>query len=364
MLPPRSSGSRVLAVPLLGEASGGVGQASSLIWRSFEETWDTDRELVSLLKPGQGLPDGSDKLRYGATLAYRQALGRARWILFAHLGLARVERYLPSRLRAPYAIFVHGIECWGELPESDRTLLREAHARIANSHYTARRTMAAHPDIGPVVSCPLALAPELVPKADQPPAAARAPMVLVVGRMSAGERYKGHDQLIAVWPDVVAVHPQAELMIVGDGDDRPRLEDAARSSVTPDRIRFTGFIERTELEALYARAAAFALPSRGEGFGLVYLEAMAYGLPCIASTDDAGSEVVADGQTGILVDPDDRHQLGASLAALLGDVELRQRMGERGRERVRTAYGFERFRRDIGHLLADTFDPSVAGVSA
>jgi glycosyltransferase involved in cell wall biosynthesis len=180
--------------------------------------------------------------------------------------------------------------------------------------------------------------------------------VLVVGRMSRGERYKGHQELIDAWPDVVAIVPDAELVIAGDGDDRARLETCARAGRAAHRIRFVGFVRRAELMELYRRAAVFALPSRGEGSGLVYLEAMAHRLPCLGSPHDSAKEVIEHGTTGQLVDPQNRTALATSIVQLLENVELRKRLGESGYERLLTRFTFERFQTRFVRFLQDSLE--------
>ncbi|MGC4080852.1 MAG: glycosyltransferase family 4 protein [Vicinamibacterales bacterium] len=224
--------------------------------------------------------------------------------------------------------------------------------------------MAAHPDIGLVHACPLALLPHETPGAHgEEPLALGPHAVLVVGRMSSGERYKGHDQLIDAWPAVVARVPDAQLVIVGDGDDRARLTArAAAAGSCGASILFTGFIPQADLDALFARAALFALPSRGEGFGLVYLEAMAHALPCVGSIHDAAGDVIVDGVTGRLVDQGDVSNLASTLATLLADAPLRHRMGTAGRERVLAHFTFERFCERALRLIEHAADRQAVAV--
>ena len=152
--------------------------------------------------------------------------------------------------------------------------------------------------------------------------------------MMGSERYKGHDQLIEAWPRVVALVPDAQLVFVGDGDDAPRLRRKAAESRAGTHILFTGFVPKATLDELYRRAALFALPSRGEGFGLVYLEAMTHRLACIGSVHDAAREVIVDGQTGRLVQQDDIDGLADTLTTLLIDEAQRRRMGDAGHVRL------------------------------
>jgi phosphatidylinositol alpha-1,6-mannosyltransferase len=261
---------------------------------------------MTLSVDAQALPNLTDKIRFGAALARRQLAGQVRWILFTHLRLARAEQFIPPPFRVPYAVFLHGVEAWDRLAPADVRAVKGASLRLANSRFTARRVMQANPDIGEVVACHLALPQGAADLFSGPVVRhARSKVVLVVGRIDSGERYKGHRQLIDIWPTVAERVPDAQLVIAGDGDDRPSLEAKARTVPHGDRILFTGFLDREALDAQYAQASIFALPSRGEGFGLVYLEAMANRLPCVGSIHDAATEVIVDGVTGLLADPDD-----------------------------------------------------------
>jgi len=357
----RQADDRVVAVPLLGERSGGVGQVSSLLWRAVSETWPNACTLVPLLDERRVEPSIADKVEFGWTVGARQWAGKARWILFAHLGLARIERFIPSGVRAPYGVFLHGVEAWRRLSAADRDLLARAHVRLANSAFTARRVREVNPEVGDVEVCPLALAAEPGVDSDATPVERRTQAVLVVGRMSAGERYKGHEQLIDAWPAVVAQEPAAELVMVGDGDDRARLEARARASAAGHRIRFAGFVTRPELDDWYRRAAVFALPSRNEGFGLVYLEAMAHGLPCVGSIHDAAGEVIRHGDTGMLVDSDRPEEIAGAVTTLLGDADLRERMGRAGHARWQRHFSYARFREQAVSVIERALEGAPAG---
>ena len=346
---------RLLAAPVLGERGGGVGQVSSLLWQSIQDTWNGRSAVVTLLQNGHQTPTPLDKLRFGFELASAQMLDRPAWILFSHLGLARAERYLPTASRAPYGVFLHGIECWAPLPARDLALLAGASLRLANSAFTAKKAREANPSLGPVEVCPLALGS--LPRAAS--AAGRIPgRVLVVGRLSATERYKGHEQLIEAWPAVRARLPAATLVIVGDGDDRHRLEQLVRARGLSDAVEFRGFVTRESLDEEYGRASLFAMPSRGEGFGLVYLEAMAHGLACIGSTADAAAEVIVHGQTGVLADQNDPDSLAAHLIELLSQPDVLRTMGDAGRARLHETFTYEAFRQRLVSLLSATLEPA------
>lgn len=348
----------LLAAPLLGEQGGGIGQVSEMLWKVMRETWGKRAAVVTLLPDGSHKPHAADKVRFALTLTGRLLVSRPSWVMFSHLGLARVDRYVPNLLQSPYAVFLHGIEAWKPLPARDRDTLSRATLRIANSEFTARAVAAANPGIGEIVVCPLALPgpvnTSVVKRRDIEESS-----VLIVGRLASGERYKGHDQLLAAWPLVRQAVPNATLTVAGDGDDAPRLRRLASALGVGDAVRFTGYLSREALEKEYARSAVFAMPSRGEGFGLVYLEAMAHGLPCIGSTLDAAREVISEGETGWLVDPDNTPALARAVSELLKSKETRARMGESGRRRVARHFTYDRFRRDVTRVVDEAFHARV-----
>ncbi len=259
---------------------------------------------------------------------------------------------VPRGARRRYGVFLNGIEVWKPLTAGEEDALGRADLRIAISHHTASRVMQSYPGIGPIAVCQLALPIASEPERDVPPPQPLGPhVVLAVGRMSRTERYKGHDQLIEAWPAVVDAVADAQLVFVGDGDDAPRLKEKAAATGTRGCILFTGFVSKPTLDALYRSAALFALPSRAEGFGLVYLEAMSHRLACIGSIHDAAVEVIADGETGCLVDQDDPACLASTVASLLLDEPGRRRMGEAGYRRLVSEFSFDCFRNRVCTLL-------------
>jgi glycosyltransferase involved in cell wall biosynthesis len=166
--------------------------------------------------------------------------------------------------------------------------------------------------------------------------------------MVAAERYKGHDLLIDLWPRVTREVPGARLIVVGDGDDRSRLE--ARSSQLETHIRFLGRLSDEDLAAVYAKCAFLVMPSRDEGFGLVFVEAMRAGKACIGGTG-AAEEVIEDGVTGLIVDPDNAEQVLEAIVRLYREPETRARMGRAGVERVTREFRESHFRERFRVLL-------------
>jgi len=168
------------------------------------------------------------------------------------------------------------------------------------------------------------------------------------------ERYKGHDELLECWPDVVAGVPEAQLVVVGLGNEVPRLQAKARALGVAQSVLFCGFLPADALAAVWDRVALFAMPSAREGFGIVYLEAMRAGRPCIGSTSDAAGDIIVDGETGLLVDRTDRSALAAAIVGLLGDAPRRAAMGEAGRRRYLAEFTADRFAARLHDILRDT----------
>jgi phosphatidylinositol alpha-1,6-mannosyltransferase len=293
-------------------------------------------------------------------LARRRMRDPDRLHLYDLLGLARAEAWMPPRLRSRFALMLNGIEVWKPLAADRRRALAAARVRLAISAHTLREARAFVPDLEAEV-LHLALE-ERSPQgevADSVLASAGEAFLLMVGRMAAAERYKGHDQVLEALARLTGRRPDARLVVAGDGEDRARLEAKAAALGLADRACFTGFVSEATLQALYARSAGLVLPSRGEGFGLVYLEAMRAGKPCVAARASAAAEIVVDGETGFLVDPEDRAGLEAALERLLSDPALADRLGSAGRERWRREFGYPRFRARLAVHLDRLRDADV-----
>lgn len=264
-------------------------------------------------------------------------------LLFDHPGPARVQAWLPAAWRWPYGLFLLGVELAAPLYGDRRRAVERAALRLAISEHTRRLAQRAAGVDSTVVHPAL----EDRPASGEPDAAliARAGegFFLIVGRLSAAERYKGHEALF----EALAGVPEARLVVVGEGDDRGRLE--ARAKALGDRVLFTGFVSEATREALYARCRALVMPSRGEGFGLVYLEAMRAGRPCLALVHSAAAEIVVDGETGALVE-EGPEALRAALVRL-GSEEVARRLGNAARRRYESQFAPARFRESLfAHL--------------
>ena len=353
-----------LATATLAPAGDGVAYASRLLHRALSDLSGQEATLIELGITGAEPVGLRTRMQFLARLTRLQSLKRVNWLVFTHIGIARAQLRVPKQWRRPYAVMLHGIEAWDATLDRERhEVMRAARVRIAISPHTNRQVSAAHPNLPPIETCLLALLPD-EEHPDRVQGDVRVDFgphsVVIVGRMSSTERYKGHDQLILAWPRVLAEVPDANLVIVGRGDDVERLRAKVAAVGIGSNVFFTGFLPDAGVRAVLRHAALFAMPSRGEGFGLVYLQAMRAGVACLGSQNDAAADVIVDGETGVLVPDQDPDAIGGAVVRLLADEAVRRRMGEAGRRRFDNVFTYPRFRARLASTLARAFPATAA----
>jgi phosphatidyl-myo-inositol dimannoside synthase len=351
----RRLGRPAVAVITQSPQGGGVAYIARLLTQALGAALGEPPAVLSLDQIEASNVSASRKLRFAGRLLTHSALKRSDWIIFGHPGIASAQQMIPRPTRLPCAIQLHGTDAWDRPPS--RAVI-EATLRIAPSRYTIERTQATYPEIGPIELCPHGLlprpsltgAPDFTLLSRVGPAS-----VLILGRVSASEGRKGHDQLLECWPRVLETVPQAQLVIAGEGDDIDRLKQKARGLGIAERVVFCGYVSDATREALFGRSGMFAMPSQQEGFGLVYLEAMRAALPCVGALDDGAMEPIVDGETGFLVPQSDREALANAIVTILRDHNLRRRFGEAGRKRFDARYTFEAYRARLIDVLSAHF---------
>lgn len=303
------------------EETGGVQLSGQLAWAGLQAAFNDTRprpHLFSFGAPAQQLQDEQITFVTSKRQAISAALrhgGAVHTVLIWHIGLLKLLPFFRSR-GGRVILFLHGIEVWRRQDWLTQQLLKRVNLFLSNSDYTWQRFLSHQPGLttAPHRTVPLGAgeAPASIgPGPDQPPAA------LIISRLAKDEDYKGHRQLIEVWPQVMKQIPAARLWIAGKGNLQHELARMVNDRGLQENIRFWGFISETQKEALLERCRCLVMPSRGEGFGLVYLEAMRLGRPCLVSTIDAGQEVVRPPEAGLAANPDDQQALTGGLVQLL-----------------------------------------------
>lgn len=287
------------------------------------------------------------------------ALGKARRTSVAYLGhnnfapVGVLLNAVNSDLR--FAVATHGFEVWQPLNALDRLALQAATGVTAPSRSTIDcliRLQGVNPRRAALI--PHCLDPgfaRLVERGPDSPVAREAGVILTVGRLLKSEPGKGVDVMIRALPRVIATAPQAKFVVVGDGDLRPALEALAAETGFGERVSFAGAVSDAALRDWYRKADVFVMPSRQEGFGIVFLEAMAFGVPVIGGAAGGTPEIIQEGVTGYLVDYGDAGMLADRVASLLAHPELRRRMGAAARQRVAEHYTFDLFRSRLRQVL-------------
>jgi glycosyltransferase involved in cell wall biosynthesis len=283
-------------------------------------------------------------------------LPRIETLWLGHVNLAPIGALLRLfRPQLKYCVVAHGVEVWEPLPFFRRAALRRAQKVMAVSEYTAaemvkaqkldpKKVFVIYPALDPGFSLePRDAAPLKLP--------ANGRMLLTVGRLIASEPGKGVELVIQALPEVMKTAPDVFYVVVGEGDLQPRLKELARENLVSDRVIFAGAGGLEQLNGYYARTDIYAMPSRQEGFGIVFLEAMMFGKAVIGGAYGGSPEIVQDGVTGFSVRPGDLQTLTARLVELLRDEALRARMGSAGRQRVENNFTFAHFEDRLTRML-------------
>jgi phosphatidyl-myo-inositol dimannoside synthase len=324
---------------------GGIQTSGRLAWEALRDAGGG--RLFSYGSPTWKDPDGaqviSARTRAGAVAS---AFWR-RWdpdlILVWHLHLVRLLPFLRAST-ARVALFLHGLEAWEEPGRRVRRLLGErVDLLLANSDYTAGRFLAFHPELErrTLRIIPLGWG---APLRFEPPQPVLPPAALVLGRMCRDEDYKGHRELITAWSLVQREIPEAELWLAGSGDLLPELRALAEGGGAGPSIRFFGEVSEAHKQVLLERCRCLVLPSRAEGFGLAYLEAMRAGRPCLTGDTDAGREVVRPPLAGLAADPSNAPGMARAVVELLTPGPQWDRWSASARQRYEAAYTAEKFK--------------------
>ena len=355
----------LLLAPELFRSEGGISRILRLYLRALDHIAGTARGTGYVALNDLPAPDprGKEFAPHGLTCAvgcargkadFARAVWREGWgaelIVCGHLHQLPVAWLLSlARPGLRYVLVAHGIEVWRPYSWIERRSLRRANRILCISEYTRRQMLRFDPGLDParLVVVPNTFDPEFenapgLQDAEKRPAGG--PVVLTVARLTHADTYKGVDSVIEAMPRVLRVLPEARLRVVGDGDDLPRLRALAERVGVAGAVHFTGFIDDAALREEYRRCDLFALPSRKEGFGLVYLEAMSGGKPCIAARAGGSPEVV-DHDVGALVDYGNSEQIADAVIELWrhppATEKLRARAGQfsfaRFQERLQAA---------------------------
>ncbi|MFB2935934.1 glycosyltransferase [Aerosakkonemataceae cyanobacterium BLCC-F154] len=246
-------------------------------------------------------------------------------MISTHVNYSPICYWLKRLFGVRYWVVVHGLEGWNLSHKGQCLALRYADKVVAVSYYTRSRLLAEQQlDESQVVVLPNTFEPsrfQIAPKPDylleRYGLKAEQPIILTVTRLGKSARYKGYDRILQALVLVKKLIPDVHYVLVGKGDDTPRIKELISELGLSDCVTLTGFVPDEELCDYYNLCDVFALPSKGEGFGIVYLEALACGKPALAGNLDGAVDPLLGGKLGCLVEPDDVGAIASNLLQLL-----------------------------------------------
>jgi len=238
-------------------------------------------------------------------------------VVCGHINLLPLADMLARWIDAPMTLIIYGIDVWERHPSR---LVKRALKHVQRIISISEITKAKFLEWARLPAEKVSILPNAI-QIDQYGVGSKDPelvqryglqnkkVVMTLARLAGKERYKGIDEVLEILPELLEADPMIMYMVVGDGTDRVRLERKAVHLGVRSNVIFTGGVPEVEKAKYYHLADAFVMPGRCEGFGFVYLERMACGIPVVASKLDGSREAVRNGELGILVDPDNRQEI-------------------------------------------------------
>lgn len=254
-------------------------------------------------------------------------------VFCGHINMTPLALFLAWAWNAKLWVQMHGIDCWETPGYFIRTACERAELITCVSRYTRRKVL----DWANIARERVRVLPNTLPdvfetasikspaRADRKALSDATLRLLTVSRLAAAERYKGHETVIDAVEILVRNGIAVEYLIAGDGDDRERLFQHAAASGAVASVRFLGRVADGKLSDLYEAADVFVMPSTGEGFGIVFLEALQHGCVVIAGSADGSVDPLRDGADGYLVSPNDPKELADLLSVLVDEGARRER---------------------------------------
>src|SRR5688572_17968228 len=347
---------------------GGIPSYNRLICRALNELPESEQATVliatdsplEIAEPALCFPKvqlhAFDKNRLALirgffSLALRQNVDL---ILVGHVNYAPLA-WMMKRLRprVRYGVLLYGIEAWRPLSKVRKRAVQSADFLISISDFTRQKAMEANElDPSQVHLLPNAL--HWFPAQPLQAVAHKSSQrlnLLSVCRLDRSEQYKGVDRVIECLPELAKRIPAVQYIVIGAGSDFERHRALAKNLGVSNLVQFLGFVSDDELSVRYRDCDVFVMPSAGEGFGFVFLEAMKYGKPIVAARSGGVPEVVRDGVNGKLVEYGDKQQLMESLLELCLNPDLRENLGRAGYQRLQENYTFEHFKQKFTEII-------------
>ncbi|PLZ97032.1 glycosyltransferase, partial [Fischerella thermalis CCMEE 5201] len=300
-------------------------------------------------------------LHFAVNVIIASLINRPTLILCGHMNFAPVAFWIHRFLGIPYWILVYGIDAWEIKDPLKKKALYAAQKIASISEYTRDRLIHEQnldPEkfsILPVTfdANRFQIAPKPKYLLERYGLKPEQSVILTVARLLATEQYKGYDTIIAALPEIKKVIHNVHYVLVGKGDDLPRIEELIAKLELQNCVTLTGFVPDEELCDHYNLCDVFAMPSKQEGFGIVYLEALACGKPTLAGNQDGATDALCRGELGVLIDPEDTQAIAQALIQILQRTYPNPLLyqPEILRQKVIERFGFQSFQKTLGNYL-------------
>ncbi|MEH2410912.1 glycosyltransferase [Nostoc sp.] len=299
------------------------------------------------------------RLQMAAALLKCLLQSRPQQVFCGHINLAVLIQTLCQPLGIPYTVLTYGKEVWEPLKNQERRALTSASGIWAISRYSRDRACVANglnPKMVQMMPCAID-GDKFTPGSKQPELGKKygltgAKVLMTVARLWSGDIYKGVDITIRALSQIAQVFPEVKYLVIGRGDDQPRLAQLAKDLGVSDRVVLAGFVATEELIKHYRLADAYIMPSQ-EGFGIVYLEAMACGVPVLSGDDDGSADPLQDGKLGWRVPHRSSDAVAAACIEMLQGDDQRCD-GEWLREQAIALFGIDAFQQHLQKMLVSS----------
>lgn len=336
----------------VAEVIGGLVTEGIAEGRIFSMNDTTDRLRAHPRMPQMLSAWGVDHSRWRLVRDILRYACPADTLIVGHIGPAPLA-YLLHKFGCikRYFVILHGIEAWRRVSIFERYAARSAERVIATTHYTSN-VFSRINKIDESLLRVIPICTEEVPILPQQGIQLKGGFkMLCVARLAASERYKGVDHVFQALAKLKSQYPEIHLNVVGDGDDRARLQCYAEELGVVDQVTFWGHLSDKERNAAYTDCDVFVMPSKMEGFGVVFLEAMSHGKPCIGGNHGGTPEVIERGKSGFLVEYGDVESLVRHIESLYNDSSLAESLGSRGYDLISGKFNSTRFRESYRKLI-------------
>lgn len=355
------------------EREGGIQSYVKDIFRAYLDLTNQKNAEVFLLRDRLGLPNPfeSSRLQFHYFKAQSPQMGRVRLaaallicllqrrpqhVFCGHINLAVMVQTLCQPLGIPYTVLTYGKEVWEPLPSRYRRALQHSAGIWTISRYSRDRVCTVNgidPQLIQFLPCTIdgdafTPGPKLLALVERY-GIAGAKLLMTVARLWSGDIYKGVDVTIRALPKIAQVFPEVKYLVIGRGDDQPRLARLAQNLGVGERVIFAGFVPTTQLVEHYRLADAYVMPSQ-EGFGIVYLEAMACGVPVLSGDADGSADPLQDGCLGWRVPHRDPEAVAAASIEILKGGDQRCD-GQWLRKQSLALFGKDTFAQRLEQLL-------------